>query len=276
MTTLNLSNFSAISLNQLNAQASLMDRGEKKYLMHYHALPQLLEALRDEFAVLQIQDNSIFAYHNVYMDTKELDFYYDHNDRKPDRIKVRTRHYVDSDLYFFEFKQKNNGHMRKFRYEIEKEQHGVMDQVWYNFIEDVYASLFDRSIGKFIFPSLSTQYQRVTLCHKTKPEKITIDFALKVKNLRAAWEEKNSCSIDNLVIIESKTNEEFSIGQELIDANGGNLVATCSKYCIGNNLLENIERNNHFVPTLEIVENIMKGGKVLSKRKMIKTVEKSL
>lgn len=276
MTTLNLSNFSAISLNQLNAQASLMDRQEQKYFLHQQHLPTLLEALREDFAVLQIAGESIFSYDNVYMDTKNLDFYHDHNNSKPGRIKVRTRHYVESDVYFLEFKQKINGHLRKFRYEISKEQHGQMDKVAYDFVDDVHMSLLWTKLEKLIFPSIGTHYKRVTLMHKTKAEKITLDFNVGMSQKREDKSMIKKCWLSNIVIIESKTNEEFSIGQQLIEENNAIKVETCTKYCIGNNLLGNVTENDKFVDVLDLVEELMKKDKVFSKRKLIKKVQNTI
>gem|GEM_PF-3603213 len=46
--------FSAISLNQLNAQASLMNRMESKYLIHEKQLGELLKELQADFRILEI------------------------------------------------------------------------------------------------------------------------------------------------------------------------------------------------------------------------------
>lgn len=101
-----LETFSAITLNQLNAQASLMNRVESKYLIHEEELGELLKELQNDFQILEIGGAKIFSYDNIYMDTKGLDFYHAHNNGDLDRIKMRTRHYLESGLSYFEFKQK--------------------------------------------------------------------------------------------------------------------------------------------------------------------------
>ena len=101
-----LQTFSAISLSQLNTQASLMNRIESKYLLHEHQLGQLLKDLQQDFKILEIAGKKMFSYDNIYMDTQELDCYHAHNNGDSDRIKMRTRHYLDSGLSYFEFKQK--------------------------------------------------------------------------------------------------------------------------------------------------------------------------
>jgi hypothetical protein len=82
--------------------------------------------------------------------------------------------------------------------------------------------------------------------------------------------------LSNIVIIESKTNEEFSIGQQLIEENNAIKVETCTKYCIGNNLLGNVTENDKFVDVLDLVEELMKKDKVFSKRKLIKKVQNTI
>jgi hypothetical protein len=42
------------------------------------------------------------------MDTPNYFFYNQHENQEKSRTKIRTRHYVDSDLAFFEYKQKEN------------------------------------------------------------------------------------------------------------------------------------------------------------------------
>jgi len=57
------------------------------------------------------------------MDTPEYSFYNAHQNKAKSRVKVRTRLYKDSHLSFFEFKQKQKGVTRKFRYQIPVEEH---------------------------------------------------------------------------------------------------------------------------------------------------------
>jgi hypothetical protein len=151
-----------------------------------------------------------------------------------------------------------------------------MDTVAYDFIDDVHMSLLGTKLEKLIFPSIGTHYKRVTLMHKTKAEKITLDFNIGMQQKREGDSETQKCSLSNIVIIESKTNEEFSIGQQLIEENNAIIVDTCTKYCIGNNLLGNVTENEKFVDTLKIIDDLMKEEKVFSKRKLIKKVQNTI
>ena len=42
------------------------------------------------------------------MDNEDCIFYKQHQNKEKSRTKVRTRYYVDSDLAFFEYKQKQD------------------------------------------------------------------------------------------------------------------------------------------------------------------------
>ena len=69
------------------------------------------------------------------MDTEDYHFYNQHQTREKARTKIRTRLYKDSDLAFFEYKQKENGITRKFRYEFPSDEHGIMTKGKTRFFE---------------------------------------------------------------------------------------------------------------------------------------------
>lgn len=124
-----LREYTTISLDQLNASMSFLERIEAKYLLDLKQLDKVLEALQDKFYVLSINDVTIFTYDNIYMDTKDYLFYKQHEQGEPQRLKVRTRHYVDSgNLVYFEMKLKEGGLLRKFRYPCGIEGHGEMNK----------------------------------------------------------------------------------------------------------------------------------------------------
>ena len=101
-----LEKFQALTLTELNAQASYLKRIDRKFLLTKNQFAEILEDLKEDFQVLEIAGKKVFSYDNVYMDTDDYLFYNQHQDKKSSRTKVRTRYYVDSNLAFFEFKQK--------------------------------------------------------------------------------------------------------------------------------------------------------------------------
>jgi len=121
-----LENFQALTLTQLNAQASFLKRIDRKFLLTTDQFSDFLKQLNNDFQVLEIAWKKVFSYDNVYMDTQDYLFYNQHQSKEKSRTKVRTRLYKDSDIAFFEYKQKNNGITQKFRYEFPREEHGKM------------------------------------------------------------------------------------------------------------------------------------------------------
>ena len=122
-----LQDFSSLSLVDLNQRAALMQRSEKKYIIKEDMLLELLSSVKNEFQILEIEGKRSFSYDNIYMDTKEYLFYYQHEDKIKNRTKIRTRKYMDSDdLCFFEYKHKCYGVTKKYRYQVPQKEHGHM------------------------------------------------------------------------------------------------------------------------------------------------------
>ena len=74
----NLDFFHPISLSELNATARFLDRIDTKYIISFSQLEELLPLFAKEFYILKIADHKVFSYDNVYMDTDDLMFYYQH------------------------------------------------------------------------------------------------------------------------------------------------------------------------------------------------------
>jgi len=246
-----------------------MNRIESKYLIHEEELGELLKVLQEDFQILEIGGAKIFSYDNIYMDTKDLEFYHAHNNGDLARIKMRTRHYLESGLSYFEFKQKKGNVMRKFRYDIDVAQHGVLDTTAYEFMNDVHKSLYCEEFEKLVFPSLRTSYQRCTLVHKSTAEKITIDFNVSAEQIRQG---KERFEMKNLVIVEFKAETKDSVTKKVFDQ--FDLIASkpCSKYCLGNYFLGNVKEWARFQNTIDTVKAIMYNNLSVTKasRKQLK------
>ena len=103
-----LQNFTAINLTELNATASFLKRIDRKFLITEQKLHEILTDLQSDFQALEIGGKRIFSYDNVYMDTNDYHFYNQHENRINGRTKIRTRLYTDSNMAFFEYKQKED------------------------------------------------------------------------------------------------------------------------------------------------------------------------
>jgi hypothetical protein len=212
----------------MNAQASFMDRIDTKFLLTQEEFYKVLWEFEEKFYILEILWGKIFWYENIYMDTKDFSFYYKHQNGVKPRIKIRTRLYKESWKAFFEFKQKIRKLTRKFRYEIPVSEHGHLSRESMWFYKWVSASFTHDSPQK-IFPSIETQYSRMSFVSKDSSERITIDFNISVKNVR--WNSE-FVSLDNLVILEVKSLKKKSVGWEIMKAYWINEAQSCSKYAL--------------------------------------------
>ncbi len=165
------------------------------------------------------------------MDTDDYLFYNQHQNKVPGRTKIRTRHYTDAgDLAFFEYKQKENGVTKKFRYQFPAAEHGTMTKGKVRFFEGVYQSLYSEKAPN-ITPAMRTRYNRLTLVSKSGEERLTIDFNISIKDLRSSKARKKS--LKNLVIIESKSLSKDCLSCNIIESHGVPRANSCSKYSLG-------------------------------------------
>ncbi len=180
LTRADLSPFGHVSLDDVNRQAALLDRMENKYLIDLPAFRRMLKELSQQFDILSIDDEVIFNYDTVYFDSGTLVAYRDHAQGRRKRFKIRSRHYVESDLYFFEVKLKGErGRTVKKRIPYDPAQHGNMTGAAQEFVRDCFRKEYDTEFPHEIGPKLTIRYRRLTLVGKRAPERVTIDFDLR-------------------------------------------------------------------------------------------------
>jgi hypothetical protein len=234
-----LNPFNKISLADLD-QVKLMNRTDKKYCLHIEKLPGILEALKDDYSILAIQDEVIFEYDNTYFDTIDNHMYITHQNGNAKRYKIRIRKYVDSNLHFLEIKFKNNKG-RTIKERIEREDFNL------NFSSDESIFIEDNSpfTGQVLHPKIRSKFNRFTLVDRQFTERVTIDLT------PGFIIGESKLTLDNLIIIEvkqSKMTKPALITQILkahkIERQG------FSKYCIGRSLLEDSIKKNNFKPLL--------------------------
>lgn len=230
-----LNRFTAISLAEMD-QVKLMNRSDRKYWFHQDALATLLEAVRGDFFVLEIDGLRQLPYSSTYYDTLEDKMYYEHHRGKLNRFKIRRRQYENSNISFLEIKFKNNkGKTIKSRIRSDYSQ-----------------ASFSANDGEFIAqnspfeidelkPSLINHFSRITLVNKNMKERCTIDQNLNYTS------NNQSLGMQNLVIVEVKT-EGHSAPSPMIDMLNMMRIKTSgfSKYCVGRSIAEPALKTNNF------------------------------
>ena len=169
-----LNKLSSISLLELN-RVKLQNRTDTKFVFKADLLHTILNEISDFYSILEIKGKRTNSYRTLYYDTKDLRSYIQHHNGKTNRIKVRYRKYIESDLNYLEVKFKNNKSRtikaRTKRKNIETE----LSDLSKKFVLDNSYSFFD---DREIVPVLWNSFTRLTLVHKTANERLTIDLNL--------------------------------------------------------------------------------------------------
>ncbi len=234
-----LSQFNKVSLPDLD-KVKLMNRTDKKFCLHISKLNSILEAIRADYLVLEIQEKTIFNYDNTYFDTPDNQMYLNHHNGKLNRYKIRVRNYTLSNDNFLEIKFKNNKE-RTIKKRIERAEFNsdfTSDEL--SFIKQ--ASPFH---GSQLEPKIKSNFRRITLVNNNFTERVTLDLVPGFEN------QEKKITLNNLVIVEVKQDKSSNSAQivKILQAhkitNQG-----FSKYCIGRSILEEEIKKNNFKPLL--------------------------
>jgi hypothetical protein len=216
-----VANMEAIGLHEMDS-VSLMKRTDTKFLLKISDLNLVLKNIYKDYQILEIGENRVMSYASMYYDTSEKGLYHDHHNGRVNRVKVRIRKYIESDICFLEVKQKNGkGTTDKSRIPIDNFEKILSDSS-NAFIEKTTSKSMD------LLPTLQNNFNRITLVSVLNKERVTIDFNLGFTS------KDNEFSYDDVAIIELKQegyNRNSSIVKELrklqIYSN------RFSKYCMG-------------------------------------------
>jgi hypothetical protein len=231
--------FSKVTLADLD-KVRLMNRMDSKFCLPIARLPLLLDSIKNDYSVLEIDGETIFAYDNTYFDTDDNRMFINHQNGKRNRFKIRVRKYVQSDINFLEIKFKNNKG-RTIKERIEREDFDSR----FSPEELVFIGQSSPYTGQQLEPKLRSSFNRFTLVDHQFSERVTVDLYPGFKN------REKTIVLENLVIIEvkqSKTAHPALITRAL----QANKVFSqgFSKYCIGRSLLEDNIKKNNFKPLL--------------------------
>lgn len=249
-----LKSFAPISLTELNADAAFLDRVDVKYIMSETEFDKVLEELVENFFILKINGKSIFEYSSIYMDSENYDFYFEHQNKLKPRSKIRTRKYLDSNIAFFEYKQKAEKVTRKFRFQFQNpEEHGKLWEEAMRFYSETYTSLYEKEAPS-ITPTVETKYNRITFCSKKNDERVTVDFWVVIKDLRNT--EKKEIKLNNLVILESKSSGKNGTSYKTMEKLWIRRSPSCSKYALWLAYLWNVTEYSTFEKTMHQIDKI--------------------
>ncbi|NVN95677.1 MAG: polyphosphate polymerase domain-containing protein [Bacteroidetes bacterium] len=239
-----LSGFDQITLTEMD-NVQLMSRMDTKFVFNLELFPEILQKLALNYRVLNVNGHNITDYHTLYYDTDDFLFYNHHRCGKGNRSKVRYRTYVQSDLHFFEIKNKNNKDITfKTRLKIIEDSPQINKKSLAFYHNNALINDAD------LKPKLWANYARITLVNKTQTERLTLDLNLHFKNDNATK------YMSNIVIAELKQEKRCKSAFTEIIKSYAIKELSISKYCLGViNLYQNVKQNN-FKPKLLTLKKI--------------------
>jgi hypothetical protein len=239
-----LNRFKAVSLEELD-RVKLQNRIDSKFIMSEAELALVLEGIREEQMVLEINNKRLFEYKTIYFDTPDFQFFKDHHNGCINRVKVRCREYVDSHLCFYEIKRKLYGTRTDKQRKIITELFNEVPDAEYDLIE--YKRLQNKPIEK----KITNSFKRITLTNTDFTERITIDLGIQFSN------GKTNMPLEDVVVIEVKQGKSnhFSNTIQVLKSLGIR-PSGFSKYAIGVSLLYPEIKHNNFNPILRSINKL--------------------
>lgn len=231
-----LSYFEPISLNQMD-EVKLMNRTDTKFVFEHSLLEKVMEEIKANYYVLDIDGVRLNAYRSLYFDTEDFKFYFEHHNGKKNRNKVRYREYIDSGLCFLEVKKKNNkGKTIKERIKVAKIPDSLTEE-GNRFVHQIMGR------DDALVPKHWNKFSRITLVNKHIKERLTIDI-----DITFEAEERHS-QLDNMVIAEVKQEKvNYASTFMRVIKKHGVRPFRISKYCMATASLFPILKNNNFKP----------------------------
>ena len=237
-----------ISLEQMSG-IKLMNRTDTKFVATIQQLYMFLHAVLGKYFIQEINGKRIASYHTTYFDTEDYKMYHMHHAGRCVREKIRVRTYLDSQVTFFEIKNKNNhGRTKKKRVAISSlealgQEHETVTPLlkkhaWY-------------SIGE-ITPAIENRFNRITLVNYDKTERLTIDFNMQFHHLRSNGTDK----LQKVAVIELK--RDGNVPSPALDIIKSVRIKRSgfSKYCIGTALTNNSLKKNNFKERLIMINKM--------------------
>ena len=196
MNALPLDSLRSVSLAELNDDASLLTRKDRKYIVPLAMARDLLA--HGELRVLEIDGRRSFRYESVYFDTPDRVSYLAAAHKRRRRFKVRTRSYVDSGICSLEVKTRE----RRGLTEKHRAPHDIGRRCW---LTDEALEFIDgfetiAPLSRQLEPVLITRYRRTTLLEPSTASRITIDI-----NLECETAGGTSVSLPEMAVVETKT-----------------------------------------------------------------------
>lgn len=252
MTTHQFSNYinslQGISLQELDGVA-LQNRIDSKYVLTREELHDLVPVILVNYKVLEIDGNRIFTYENNYFDTPDLRFYQDHHNGYTQRIKVRSRKYLETGASFFEIKKKEKVERTQ---KIRQPLNDILSRL--DPARQALIAGFSRKAVDDLKVILSNSFKRITFVNNEFTERMTLDFNI-------AFSKDNTTQyLEDYYVLEIK--QPKSTNSEVVKQlkSVGIRQQGFSKYVYGVLLLHPQIKKNNFLPLIKTLNKKTNGN----------------
>ena len=241
-----LAGFDPVSLEALGP-TQLLDRVDEKYVLPECMVPDVLEACRQAYRVLEVRHERSPGYLTVYFDTDDLRLYHAHHAGHVPRHKVRVRTYQVTGERFLEVKLRTNtGRTEKTRVLLAPHATSLLAAL----DGPAFPQLRWLTPARALHETLDVAYTRITLAARDVAERVTIDsgvaFAIPGK----------FASLDGMVVAEIKQQQHApSIFRDALRACGVR-PSRVSKYCLGVALLYPQAKQNNYKSALARIRQL--------------------
>ncbi|MBP1136010.1 hypothetical protein JOE31_002242 [Arthrobacter sp. PvP023] len=191
----------SVGLDELNAEAALQTRVDRKYVVPEAQAQELLASFEADVRVLEMDGCRCFAYDSVYFDTAELDSYLLAAHGRRRRYKVRTRTYLDSAVSFLEVKTEGAREATvKERIPYELTDRARLTAEGLEYVRETLTAAVGAVPDGPLGPVLETRYHRTTLYLPESGSRATIDTDV-------TWQRPGGQPwvLDGAVILETKS-----------------------------------------------------------------------
>ena len=240
--------FEAVSLPELEDRAALQTRVDRKYIVDYETLERLFSELGDDdYLALEIDGERLQQYDSVYFDTPELMSYRDHLQGRRKRFKSRTRLYGGT-ACFFDLKMKGKrGETVKSRLPLSAPEHGSLTGQASAFLKRGLLKEYGCAAPAGLVATLETSFERLTLIHAHKAERLTVDFGITFSGVGS---DERYRMRPGHVLIETKSGSQLGTVDRLLLGLGARPLTMCSKYSLGVALAKAALPTNPYRPLL--------------------------
>lgn len=245
--------FDPVSLEELDERAALLRRVDNKYAVEREAFERLLERLRGDHQVLEIDGRRMFGYRSTYFDSPELRCFTDHVEDRYPRFKARTRLYVDSGTCVFEVKLKpEEGETDKRQVEHPAEESDRLTDAARECLAQALDDV-DLQAPDEMAPTLVTSFHRITLAAREGSERLTCDIGVRLSN-----PDGDAAGLrESLFLVETKSERGESPADRALGELGLEPISL-SKYRVGMRLVGGADDGPQ--PGGELFERFERGG----------------